>query len=310
MIVSAVMLLGRAAGLPEARRARRLAVAAADRGFPGRLAVISARPCFPASGGAEIVFRVVDDPDAVVRLRVDRAAPSQEQLGEAVEEGLAAAAEWRALAAALHQGGHEVHAVGRIVADPWIAAEPANDTVADLLAGLRDCLAQRPDAPPTSVMIADPAVVRSLPRDRDPSLPTLLRLNANGRLAALSGRRPYYRACFDTAGGPPELSIVQPFALWQRYEAAVRAAAAAWLARVSPGASVAVVMGYTRLEPGRVDRLRVHVVFHDGPEHGRTPQGNHVLTATTDLNGTFVAEPTVLRGARGGGGLLPRCHRL
>ncbi|WUH90716.1 hypothetical protein OG900_11825 [Streptomyces sp. NBC_00433] len=303
MIVSAVMLLGRAAGLPAARRAGRLAAAAADRGFPGRLTVISARPRFPASGGAEIVFRVVDDPDAVVRLRVDRAAPSRERIGEAVEEGLAAARTWRALAAALREGGHEVHALGRIVADPWIAAAPSNDTVAELLAGLHDCLAGRPDLPPTSVMIAAPAVVRALPRDRDPSLPTLLRLNARRRLAVLSGRRPYYRASFGANDGP-ELSIVHPFALWQRYEAAVTACAAAWLARADPDATVAAVMGYTRLVPGRVDRLRVHVVFRDGPPQGRAPLGDHVLVATTDLAGAFVGEPTVVRDVSAGGGRL------
>ncbi|WP_327288544.1 hypothetical protein [Streptomyces sp. NBC_01198] len=303
MIVSAVMLLGRAAGLPAARRAKRLAAGAADRGFPGRLAVISARPCFPASGGAEILFRVRDDPDAVVRLRVDRAAPSQARLAEAVEEGLAAARRWRALAAALHAGGHQVHALGRIVADPWIAAAPTNDTVADLLAGLRDCLAAGPEAPPTAVMVADPVVVRSLPRERDPSLPTLLRLNANRRLAALSGRRPYYRASFDAAGAP-ELSLVHPFTDWPRYEAAVTASAAGWLARTGSGAGVAAVMSHTRLVPGRVDRLRVHVVLHDGPRQGRAALGDHVLTATTDLDGAFAGEPTVLRDVRDGTGPL------
>lgn len=303
MIVTAVMLLGRAAGTPAARRARRLAEQAAEAAYPGRLAVISARPCFPASGGAEIVFRVLDDQDAVVRLTVDRAAPSPGRIGEAVEDGLAAARKWRALDAALRQGGHEVHALGRVVADPWIAADPADDTVTGLLAGLRDCLARRPDAPPTSVLIAHPSVVRRLPRERDPSLPTLLRLTARRRLAALSGKQPYYRASFGSAGAM-ELSLVHPFALWQRYEAAVTAGAAEWLARVSPGAAVTAVMSLTRLVPGRVDRLRVQVVFRDGPGEGHDRLGSHVLAATTDLDGTLIGEPAVIRDVRDGNGPL------
>lgn len=303
MIVSAVMLLGRAAGLPAARRARRLAEDAAETAHPARLTVISARPCFPASGGAEILFRVADDPDAFVRLRVDRAPPTAAQVREAVDEALAAAARWRALSAALRRGGHEVHALGRIVADPWIAAAPSNDTVEDLLTGLRKCLAGQPDVLPAAVMIAAPAVVRTLPRERDPSLPTLLRLNADRRLAALSGRRPYYRASFG-AEGSPEMSIVHPFALWRRYEAAVTASASAWLAGAMPGTGVSAVMSRTRLAPGRVDRVRVHVVFHDGPRQPRPPQGNHALAATTDLDGTFVGAPTVLRDIRDGTGPL------
>ncbi|WP_329174305.1 hypothetical protein [Streptomyces sp. NBC_01477] len=304
MIVSAVMLLGRLAGTPAARRSGRLAADAAERCFPGRLAVISARPRFPASGGAEILFRVLDDHDAFVRLRVDRAAPTAGQLGEAIEDGLAAAREWRALAAALRRGGYEVHGLGRVVADPWIAADPTNDTVTDFLAGLRDCLARRPGAPATSVLIADPAVVRALPRDRDPSLPTLLRLTATRRLAALSGRRPYYRASFGTAGALG-LSLVHPFSLWQRYEAAVTAGADAWLARVSPGARATAVMSLTRLVTGRVDRLRAHVVFRDGSEQsGPARLGNHVLAVTTDLDGALTDEPTVIRDARAGAGPL------
>nr|WSX76583.1 hypothetical protein OH826_23790 [Streptomyces sp. NBC_00899] len=304
MIVSAVMLLGRAAGLPAARRAKRLAEDAAETAHPARLTVISARPCFPASGGAEILLRVADDPDAFVRLRVDRAPPAVAQVRDAVDEALAAAARWRALSAALRQGGHEVHALGRVVADPWITAAPSNDTVEDLLAGLQECLAGRqPDVLPVAVMIADPAVLRALPRDRDPSLPTLLRLNAARRLAALSGRRPYYRASFG-AQGSPEMSIVHPFALWQRYEAAVTASATAWLAGALPGTGVSAVMSRTRLVPGRVDRVRVHVVFHECPQQPHPPQGNHALAATTDLDGTFVGDPTVLRDIRDATGPL------
>lgn len=288
MIVSAVMLLGRAAGLPAARRAKRLAEDAAAVAHPGRLTVISARPCFPASGGAEILFRVADDPDAFVRLRVDRSPPAPAQIRDALEAGLAAAGRWRALSAALRQGGHEVHALGRVVAEPWIAAAPSNDTVADLLSGLHACLGGQHGVLPASVMIADPAVVRALPRDRDPSLPTLLRLNASRRLAALSGRRPYYRASFGV-DGTPEMSVVHPFVLRQRYEAAVTASATAWLARALPGTGVSAVMGSTRLVPGRVDRVRVHVVFHDD----NASQGNHALTATTGLDGMLVGDPAV-----------------
>lgn len=299
MIVSAVMLLGRAAGLPAARRAKRLAEDAAATSHPARLTVISARPCFPASGGAEILFRVADDPDAFVRLRVDRVPPAPAELRDAVDAGLAAADRWRQLSGALRQGGHEVYGLGRLVAEPWIAAAPSNDTVEDLLSGLHACLRGQPGLLPASVMIAEPAVVRALPRDRDPSLPTLLRLNANRRLAALSGRRPYYRASFGVRG-TPELSLVQPFALWQRYEDAVAANAATWLAEALPGTGVSGVMSRTQLVPGRVDRVRVHVVFH---EEGAT-QGNHALTLTTDLAGSLVGPPAVHHNLRDGPGPL------
>lgn len=295
MIVSAVVLLGRAVAAPAARRARSLAAAAAERHFPGRLRVISARPLFPAGGGAEVLLAIVGDPDAFVRLRIDRTAPSAERLAEALAEATGAAERWRELRQALASRGYAVHALGRVAAEPWIAAELTNDTVADVMAGLRDL------PPGTSVLVADPAVVRRLPADRDPSLPTLLRLTSRRRLAVLSGAGPYHRASFGADDGESALSLLRPFTLQQAYEAAVAASALRWLGRHVPGAEVAAVTGASRLLPGRVDRLRVHLVVRDGPG----APADHVLAVTTDLAGTLTGEPPVLtRDVRDGSGLL------
>lgn len=293
MIVSAVVLLGRAAAAPAVRRARALAAAAAARYFPGQLRVISARSLFPAGGGAEVLLRVADDQDAFVRLRVDRTGPSEARLAEAVGEARDAAERWRGLRDALGARGFEVHALGRMVGDPWIAAELTNGTVTDILAGVRGV------QPGGSVLVADPAVVRRLPEER--GLPTLLRLTSRRRLAVLSGAGPYYRASSGADGGAPVLSLLRPFALQQAYEAAVAASARRWLAAHVPGAEVAAVMGVSRLLPGRVDRIRVHVVLRDGPG----APADHALAVTTDLAGALTGDPPVLlRDLRGPAGLL------
>jgi hypothetical protein len=299
MIVSAVLLLGRAASLPATRRARRLAAAAAERHFPGRLEVISAQSRFPASGGAEILLRLTGDPDAAVRLHVDRAAPGAARLAEAVEDARAAADRWRALRDALASGGHEVHALGRVVADPWIAADLGNDTVTGVLAALHASLAAHPGGTTAgSVLIAAPRTLRTLPRDRR-DLPTLLRLTSRRRLAALSAA-PYHRASFGP-DGEPVLSLLRPFPLQRAYEAAVTASARRWLARHLPGAEVTAVLGATRLLPGRVDRLTAHLVLRDA---GTSRLGDHVLRVTTTLDGALLGTPVLHRDVREGTGPL------
>lgn len=304
-----VMLFGGAVGMLTTRRARRLAVRAGERLFPGRLRVIGAKPLFPASGGAEIILGVCDDRDAVVRLRVERGEPTDEAVVKAVEDGLAAAEAWRGLNEAFRDGGYQVHAVGRVVAEPWIAAEPHNGTVDAMLTRIGECLARVPaTVPATSVLIAHPDLVRNL-RDRDPGAPTLLRMNARRRLAALSGQRPYYRASFEWRDGAPvpgsgRLGLVRPFEDGQRFAAAVEASAAGWLAEAIPEATVCSATGVWRLLPDRIDRLTGFVLYRDEPEPGPVHLGKHALRVTTDLDGGLVGAPTVLPDVREGRGAL------
>ncbi|MFJ2635480.1 hypothetical protein ACIO6U_26510 [Streptomyces sp. NPDC087422] len=303
-----VMLLGAATGLLGTRRQRRTAARMGDRLFPGRLAVYGARSRFPAAGGAEVMFRVTDDPDAVVRLRVDRAEPEEDELRKAVADALDRARTWRDLDAAFREGGYEVYALGNVVAEPWIAADPRNGTVDDLLTRIAACLTRWSGATPTTVLIAHPDLVAGL-KDRDPSAPTLLRVTARRRLAALSGQRPYYRAWFEWRDGVPvpgsgRLDLVRPFDDSQRFAAAVEASAAAWLAEAVPEATVCSATGVWRLLPNRVDRVTGFVLYRDEPEPGPVYLGKHALRVTTDLDGALVGDPTVLPHVREGRGRL------
>lgn len=303
MVMWAVMALGSAAGLTRTRRSRRLAVRTAERLFPGRLEVIGARSLFPATGGAEIVFRVTDDPDAVVRLRVGVTEPADAALAAAMAEGLARAAAWRGLDTAFRDGGWEVYALGKEVADPWIAAEVRDGAVGEMLDGIGGCLARWPGAPATSVLIAAPDLVRTLPGGRDEGRPTMLRLTARRRLAALTGRQPYYRASFEWRDGAPlpgsgRLGLVRPFDDGQRFAAAVEASAAAWLADADPAATVCSALGVWDLLPERTDRLTGYVIYRDEPEPGPVYLGKHALRVTTDLAGALTTTPTPLRNVR------------
>ncbi|MEU6854487.1 hypothetical protein ABZ901_31710 [Actinacidiphila alni] len=303
-----VMLVAALTGRLGTRRQRALAAAAAERDLPGRLAVLRARPLYPAAAGAEVTFRVTDDPDAVVHVRVDREPPGQGELAKAVADGLAAAERWRDLHGAFADGGHDVLALDRLVAEPWIAADITNETVAELLDGVGRCLARREHGAPMTVLIAHPEVAARLP-DRDPGAPTLLRLTARRRLAALSGGRPYHRAWFEWRDGQPlpgtgHLTLVRPFEDRQRYAAAVEASAAVWLAGADPSATVCSAGGVWRLLPGRVDRLTGFVVYRDEPEPGPVFLGKHALRVTTDLDGALVGTPEILRDVREGRGPL------
>jgi hypothetical protein len=291
-------LLGAALGATTTPRDRRRSERVAEGVFPGRLRVVSARTLFPASAGSEVLFGLDDDPDAVVRVLAGGAEPTAASIRQAVADAQAKAQRWRTLNAAFADGGHRVHALGRLVADPWVAAELTNDTVAGVMDGLVPCLAR---SGVTSLLIADPATVAELPAP-DPDRPTLLRLTDRRLLAALSGHRTCHRLSY--TAGSVELGLVRPFEQQQVYESRAAASAGRWLAGAVPDAEVTAVLGVSRLLPGRVDQVRGYVVFRDEPEQGRVPLGNHALLVTTGLDGELAAEPTVLRDVREGRGPL------
>lgn len=303
--VAMLRVMGALAGL-RSRGDRRRAAALGREVFPGRLKVLGSRTLFPQAAGSEVFLGLADDADAVVRLRVEDDLPAEDALREAVARALGDAAAWRTLKSAFAEGGYEIHALERLVARPWVSVEVTNENVAEVTAALAACLDRwQPGEPGADVFVAPPAALPGLPRAKA-GLPEPLGLTATPRLAVLAGRRPYLRLSRDPAGGPA-LSLELPFPLRESYTAAVSASVTRWLAGAFPGTedvAVTRVMGAGRLLPGRVDRIEGHVLFRDEPLENRFGLGKHALRVVTDLDGTLIGEPAVLRDVRDENGVL------
>ncbi|MFB9604197.1 SCO7460 family lipoprotein [Streptomyces roseofulvus] len=300
---------------------RERAVEVAERVAPGQLEVVDTRSLFPQDNGAEVSFRIKGDADAVVRLRVN--AEKDDCGGQSCDDRLTAALAdarrradgFRALRREFRACGYEVHGLSADGTGPWISARLGADTARTVVASVGECLDRwsrvRGETAPASlaVKVAPPEVLDGLPDD--PGRPTLMRLTAGKRLAALS-RGTYHRVVF--RGGPRgvdrdsgEVHLVQPFAERQRFAAAARTAAERWL-RTENGAPDAVAgeyVGVWRLVPGRVDRVGGWVLFCDRPE-GERPRcvGRHALAVTVGLDGALAADPRVFRGVRDAEGPL------
>lgn len=284
--------------LTTTRRDRQRAVALGELVFPGRLSAVSARTLFPVTTGSEVILRLRDDPDAVVRVRMEQGRLGEGELRAAVTLAVTQAEAWRHLKSAYSAAGYEIYALTRYVDTPWVAAEVTAETVEAVLAGLAKCSR---DTGVEAVHILPPDAVRQLPPpQRD--IPTLLRLTDRRRLSALSAQRTYHRVSYDTH--PPALSLVRPFDQRQLFDATLTTAAGEWLAHHLPGAEVTAVMNVSRLLPAHLDRLTGYVIYRDAPDASRVPLGNHALLVTTDLAGALVTEPTVLRNIREGRGAL------
>ncbi|MET7640970.1 hypothetical protein [Streptomyces sp. NPDC005438] len=318
------------------REDRRRAQEIADERHPGLLRVVGARTLFPRTSGSEVSLSVADDPDAVVRLRIDAdsgvcgGAPCDRALDVALEDARAAARDLRLLRAALRECGHTPRAVRAYrssVGEPWIEARLTNDNVTGVLERLGECLrgwasAYSPadGAAPSrqravTVHIAAPGTAPDAPENAAGRGPTLVRLTERGVHAALATRPSYavtwtYRnGVLDAGSGA--VRLVRPFRERRAFERAVGDHTAAWLAPRHPGAHQLRPHGVVRLVPGRVDRLWGHVLFCDRShpeERGRAGaarcRGDHAVRVTTDLDGSLVGEPRVIRDVREGNGPL------
>jgi hypothetical protein len=298
----------------------------AEKLFPGKLEVISARPLFPQTLGSEVAFRMTDDADAVVRLRIDREADTcdrkgcDEALTKAVEDARDRASALRTLTAAFDECGYEVYAIGQgqDVTQPWVAAAPTNSTVTSVFADIGECVARwsraraaqdvaSPAAVTTTVNIASPEAVRSRPTGGS-GRPTMMRMTDSKLLGALS-EHPYYRVGYTLRDGGVDpgsgsASLVRPFSERERFGKEVSKNAAAWLKASRPEAVFSPYTGVWRLLPGRVDRLKGYTLFCDQPDERKRCLGRHAVAVTTDLEGNLIGEPTVIRDVRIGNGSL------
>ncbi len=291
------------------RKHVRAARKAADAAFPGLLRVLGSRTLFPASTGSEVTFALADDPDAVVRLRIESGA---EDLGPAlraaVARGRRLAGELRCLLAAFADGGHPVVAVDANQHRPWVAVDLTNDTVTARITQLGHCAREWTArhtrltsatelASAVQVVIVSSPVVAALP-DPGPELPTSARLCDPARLRALRAA-PAFLARYPIGDlTPSHLYPSRSDDGRREFEARVRAQAVEWLRANAPGAVVTRPASLWSLVPGRVDRSTGHVLFADPPPRGTRPQDNHALAVTVDHDGTFTAPPVMHRDVR------------
>ncbi|MGW2659143.1 SCO7460 family lipoprotein, partial [Streptomyces sp. NPDC001478] len=145
-LLCSVALLLSGCGVLDTKDDRRYAEKLADEHYPGMLRVIGARTLFPQSEGSEISFAVADDPDAVVRLRVDagkgtcNSHPCLGVLDEAVTRGRAEARRLRLMIRTFAACGYEVIAYEPASGAPWIVGSLTNDTVKATLADIGACV--------------------------------------------------------------------------------------------------------------------------------------------------------------------------
>ncbi|MFD8014284.1 SCO7460 family lipoprotein [Streptomyces sp. NPDC058955] len=319
LVVAGVGVAG--CGTFSTRDDRQRAVEIAERVAPGQLEVVDTRSLFPQDGGAEVSFRIKDDADAVVRLRVDAEKDDcggrscDDRLTAALADARRGADGFRAMRREFRACGYEVHGLSADGTGPWISARLDAGTARTLVASVGVCLDRwsrvRGDTAPAhlAVKVAPPDVLDRLPDDA--GQPSLMRLTAGKRLAALT-RGTYHRVVFRAGpdGVDPdsgEVHLAQPFAERQRFAAAARAASERWL-RTGGGSPEAVAgeyVGVWKLLPGRVDRVGGWVLFCDRPE-GERPRcvGRHALSVTVGLDGALAAEPKVFRGVRDADGPL------
>ncbi|WP_156725170.1 SCO7460 family lipoprotein [Streptomyces apocyni] len=313
-------------GVLSTKEDQRRASALANELFPGKLEVISAKSLFPATLGSEVAFRLTDDADAVVRLRVDRQGDTcgredcERALTKAVADARARARDLRTLTTAFADCGYEVHAVGQghSVTQPWVVAAPTNATVTSVLAEIGACVEQwsrsraAQDVPPpasgtTSVLVTAPEALRDRPTGGD-DRPTLMRMTDPKLLGALS-RGAYYRVSYPWRDGVADPGsgaayLVRPVAERDRFGAEVREGVTPWLTASRPEAVLSTYTGAWRLLPGRVDRVKGYVLYCDEPDGRRRCLGQHAVAVTTDLSGKLIGEPTEVRDVRIGNGAL------
>ncbi|TDD98196.1 hypothetical protein E1298_00365 [Actinomadura rubrisoli] len=305
----------------------------AERLYPGQLRLIGARTLFPETNGSEVTFAVRDDPDAVVRLRIDGKKalcdrkPCEGALTEAVARGRKQAAEFRLMRSAFERCGYQIIGLGPTVGEPWVTADLTNDNVTAVLAELGRCAVQWSAAltangsPPQSdgsyglpagtrslrVKLVRSDVARGRPSG-DPKAPALARLTA-GKLQAALSKRTYFAAGFTMRDGRDEpvtsgISISRPFEERQAFGRRVRTAVGEQLRATHPQATVTSYNGVWRLEQGRVDRFTGYVLFCDTPGHDRNCLGNDAVRVTVDEQGVPVSELQFVPNVREGNGPL------
>ncbi|MFD5789726.1 SCO7460 family lipoprotein [Streptomyces sp. NPDC127037] len=284
-------------GVVTTKEDRQYAEKLADRYYPGVLRVIEAHTLVPHASGSEITFAMTDDPDAVVRMRVDAEAGTcnthdcRGVMDEAVRRGRREAAALRVLVDTFRRCGHEVLAVDPQTGAPWIAASPTNATVSALLQEIGTCARrwkEGTDVKGASVNLVSPSVAEKRPAGKK-SRPTAMRLSATPLLAALSGHA-YYSAGYAAKDGRVDPSsgsarIVRPFDERQKFAAAVHSAVGERLRAAHPRVQVSDYEWVWRLEPGTVDRVTGYVLYCEEPDGDKTCLGDRAVLVTTDLDG-------------------------
>ncbi|MFJ3086575.1 SCO7460 family lipoprotein [Streptomyces sp. NPDC086838] len=316
VLACAVALALTGCGVVTTKEDRRYAEKLADRYHPGALRVIEAHTLVPHSSGSEITFAVTDDPDAVVRMRVDAEAGTcnthdcQGVMDEAVKRGRREAAALRVLVDTFRRCGHEVVAVDPQTGAPWIVASPTDATVSALLKDIGACARQWKDGTGVkgaSVNLVSPSVAEKRPAGKK-SQPTAMRLSATSLLASLSGHAYYsvgYQAAewrVDPSSGSAR--IVRPFDERQKFAAAVHRAVAERLRVDHPRVQVSDYEWVWRLEPDTVDRLTGYVLYCEEPDGDKTCLGDRAVLVTTDLDGTPQGELRHVGKVREGRGPL------
>ncbi|MCM2416089.1 SCO7460 family lipoprotein [Streptomyces sp. RKAG290] len=321
-LVCSVALLLSGCGTLSTKEDHRFAEKLAEEHYPGVLEVIEAHKLFPQAGGSEITFSVADDPDAVVRIRVDAEAGTcnthacHKVLDDAVAKGRSEAARLRILTGTFKSCGYEVIGVEPSSGAPWIVASPTNVTVTRVLADIGSCVRRwveadgrtgRPaQAGGASVNLASPAVTRRLPAGSR-SQPTAMRLSRTPLLAALQSH-PYYVASYSAPQGRIDPTgsarIVRPFEAGQKFGATVRRAVRAQLRTSHPDVQVSEYQGVWTLEPGTVDRLTGYVLYCERPDGDKRCLGDRAVVVTTDVRGDPVGKARPVGKVREGRGPL------
>lgn len=321
-LMCAVALVLGGCGVLSTKEDRRFAEELADAHYPGLLHVIAARKLFPQAAGSEVSFSVADDPDAVVRIRVDAEAgtcnthPCQGVLDDAVARGRSEAARLRVLITTFDDCGHEVIGVEPSSGAPWIVASPSNATVTQVLRDIGTCVRRWTEADAqsggtahargASVNIASPSAARHRPAGRKPE-PTAMRLSETPLLAALQSR-PYFVASYSASRGRIDTTgsarIVQPFEARERFAATVQAAVRERLRASHPDVVVSEFQGVWRLEPGTVDRLTGYVLYCERPDGQKRCLGDRAVVVTTDVRGEPVGALREIGKVREGRGAL------
>ncbi|WP_330242051.1 SCO7460 family lipoprotein [Streptomyces sp. NBC_00525] len=294
----------------------------AETHYPGLLRVIEAHTLIPEASGSEVVFAMTDNPDAVVRIRVDAEAGTcnthgcREVLDKAVERGRQEGAAVRALVDTFRRCGHEVLAVDPQTGAPWIAASLTNSTVSTLIADLGGCARQWKEAAPrsdgdavkgASVNVVSPSVAAKR-RKAPKSQPTAMRLSGSSLRASL-GSHAYYSVGYGAKDGRVDPSsgsarIVRPFKERQEFAAAVHSAVADRLRADHPRVQVSDFEWVWRLEPGTVDRVTGYVLYCEEPDGEKSCLGDLAVLVTTDLEGNPVGELRHVGKVREGRGPL------
>ncbi|WNI20616.1 SCO7460 family lipoprotein [Streptomyces sp. ITFR-16] len=321
-LVGSVALVLGGCGVVTTKEDRRFAVKLADEHYPGVLRVIGAHTLFPQASGSEITFAVTDDPDAVVRIRVDAKAGTCNThacggvLDEAVERGRRDADLLRVLVGTFERCGHEVIGVEPSTGAPWIVAEPTDATVAPVLKDIGACVRQWVEAREAkdpsakkegaSVNLVSRAVAEKRPTGKA-SQPTAMRLSATPLLAALHAH-PYFAASYAVVDGRIDTTgsarIVRPFTEQQKFARTVQSGVKERLRTTHPRVQISDFDWVWQLEPGTVDRFTGYVLYCEEPDGEKTCLGDRAVVVTTDGDGRPIGELRPVGKVREGRGPL------